>query len=96
MLDEFRALRWMPLQAKHLNFANAQFLLIGESGGQLGKAVEEQPNDQQDPSKETPEEEMEKLGHEDEIRVKHLKGDDAVFADLGLDAKDYPKLQTTW
>lgn len=96
MLNEFRSLRWMPLQPKHLNFANAQFLLIGESGGQLGKAVEEQPDDQENEKKESPEEEMEKLEHEDEIRVKHLKGDDAVFADLGLNAKDYPKVQTTW
>ncbi|KAL9114721.1 MAG: hypothetical protein Q9227_001399 [Pyrenula ochraceoflavens] len=96
ILDEFRSLRWMPLQPKHLNYANAQFLLIGESGGHLGKAVEEQKEDALDEKKESPEEEMEKLEHEDEIRVKHLKGDDSVFADLGLSAKEYPKVQTTW
>ena len=24
------------------------------------------------------------------------KGDDSVFTDLGLSAKEFPKLQTTW
>jgi hypothetical protein len=24
------------------------------------------------------------------------KGDDAVFADLGLNLKEYPKVETTW
>ena len=96
ILDEFRALRWAPLQPKHLDYANAQFLLIGEAGGHLGKAVEEQKEDAQDSKKESPEEEMEKLEHEDEIRIKHLKGDDSVFVDLGLSAGEYPKVQTTW
>ena len=71
-MDEFRSLRWMPMQPKHLDYANAQFLLIGESGG-LDKAVEVQPRDEKE-NKETPLEEMEKLEHEDEIRVSHLKG----------------------
>jgi len=71
ILDEFRSLRWMPLQPKLLDYKNTQFLLIGEGIGELGKAVEQQAGDEK---KETPLEEMEKLEHEDEIRVKHLKG----------------------
>ena len=72
-MDEFRSLRWLPSQPKHLDYINTQFLLIGESQGDLGKATEQQPRDEQN-DKETPLEEMEKLEGEDEIRVKHLKG----------------------
>ncbi len=61
-MDEFRGLRWMPLQPKHLDYPNAQLLLIGDSHG-LDNATEALDR-----------EEMEKLEGEDEIRVKHLKG----------------------
>lgn len=61
----------MPLQPKFMDYKNAQFLLIGEGIGELSKSVEQQPGDEK---KETPLEEMEKLEHEDEIRVEHLKG----------------------
>ena len=71
-MDEFRGLRWMPVQPKYLDYANAQLLLIGESSG-LNKATEAMPQDEKQ-DKETPLEEMEKLEGEDEIRVKHLKG----------------------
>ena len=63
----------MGTQPKHLDYVNAQFLLIGESGGELGKAVEQQDKDAKE-DKETPAEELEKLEHEDEIRADHLKG----------------------
>jgi hypothetical protein len=71
-MDEFRGLRWMPLQPKHLDYPNAQLLIIGESHG-LDHATEALDRDQRH-GKETPLEEMEKLEGEDEIRVKHLKG----------------------
>lgn len=71
-MDEFRGRRWMPLQPKHLDYPNAQLLLIGESHG-LDHATEALDWDQKH-EKETPLEEMEKLEGEDEIRVKHLKG----------------------
>lgn len=73
ILEEFRNLRWMPLQPKLLDYENAQFLVIGEGIGELGKAVEQQAEDNEH-DKDTPLKEMEKLGHEDEVRVKHLKG----------------------
>ena len=72
IIQEFRDLRWMPLQPKLLEFVNAQFLLIGESSG-VEKALEQLPRDEKKDN-ETPMEEMEKLEGEDEIRVKHLKG----------------------
>lgn len=71
-VDEFRSLRWMPTQPKHLDYANTNMLLIGESGG-LDKATEVQTEDEKKDT-DTPLEEMEKLEGEDEIRVKHLKG----------------------
>lgn len=33
---------------------------------------------------------------QDQIRIEHLKGDDPIFADLGLSSKEYPGMQTTW
>ena len=72
-MEEFRGLRWMPLQPKHLDYPNAQLLIIGESHG-LDHATEAMDRDQKQ-GKETPLEEMEKLEGEDEIRVKHLKGE---------------------
>lgn len=73
IMDEFGSLRWMPLQPKHLDYANAQFLLIGESFGKLGSAVEQSEKDEKH-GKDKPEEEMEKLEKEDEHRVDPLNG----------------------
>jgi hypothetical protein len=73
IIDEFRGRAWMPVHPKHLNYANAQMLLIGEdfdSSSNLDAA----PKDEKDDAKETPQEELEKLEHEDELRVEHLKG----------------------
>lgn len=111
ILDEFRSLRWMPSQPKHLDYVNTQILLIGESSG-LDKATEAQPEDEKTDT-DTPLEEMEKLEGEDEIRVKHLKGlcfliplyclahnlfsgDDSIFSDLDMSKKDLPNLLSTW
>jgi hypothetical protein len=63
----------MPSQPKHLDYPNAQILLIGEGQGDVEKATKPQPDDEKE-GKEMPIEEMEKLEGEDEIRVKHLKG----------------------
>lgn len=94
-IDEFRSRGWMPAQPKHLDYANAQVLLIGEDM-ENGHALEATSKDEKSDDKETPQEEIEKLEHEDEIRVSHLKGDDTVFADLGISSKDYPSVSTTW
>ncbi|PSK56711.1 hypothetical protein B9Z65_6335 [Elsinoe australis] len=94
-IDEFRNRGWMPVEPKHLDYANAQMLLIGESL-ESGSALEATKKDENDDKKETPGEELEKLEHEDEIRIKHLKGDDTIFADLGISKKDYPDVATTW
>ena len=67
----------MPLIPKMLDYANAQILLIGHDGDGLEKATVEQAEDAKQ-DKDTPLEEMEKLEHEDEIRVEHLKGSDLL------------------
>jgi hypothetical protein len=72
IMEEFRGLRWMPTQPKHLDHANTNVLLIGESSG-LDKATEVQTDDKQNHT-DTPLQEMEKLEGEDDIRVKNLKG----------------------
>ena len=63
----------MPLMPKLLEYENTQFLLIGHNEGALEKATARQAGDvEQD--KEAPKEEMERLEHEDDLRVEHLKG----------------------
>jgi len=73
ILDDFRGRGWMELRPEHLNYENAQFLLIGEGQDEFKAAVEATSKDQKH-DKETPQEEMEKLEHEDELRVEHLRG----------------------
>ena len=86
----------MPTLPKHLDYVNTQFLLIGESSG-VEKALSPQRQDQEE-GKEEPAEELEKLEDEDTQRMKRLDQDDSsrIFADLQMDAKDLPKLQTTF
>ena len=96
LLDEFRSLRWVPTQPKHLDYVNTQFLLVGESSG-VEKAFEPQKQDQEE-GKAEPVDEMEKLEDEDAKRMEGLSEDDSgrIFADLQVHAGDYPKLQTTF
>lgn len=96
IMSEFRGLRWMGTQPKHLDYANAQVLIIGEGQGELGRAVEASSKDEKDDKKDTPAEALEKLEEEDEHRTKALRGDDTVFDDLGLAKGEYPKVKTTW
>lgn len=81
---------------KHL-IPNAQFLLVGESSG-LDKAMQQDSKDENDDTKQEPIEELEKLEDEDTERMEHLGKDasEAIFSDLTAQAKDYPKLQTTF
>jgi len=74
IIDEFHGRRWMPLEPKLLNYDNTQFLIIGHGDEALEKAAKPQDGEDQRPDKETPLEAIEKLEHEDEIRVEHLKG----------------------
>lgn len=63
----------MPLQPKLLDYVNTQFLVIGHADNDLKKAMEQQPVDEKQ-DKDTPLEEMQKLEHEDDLRVEHLRG----------------------
>lgn len=71
--NEFRSLRWAPLKPDHLNYESCQFLMIGEGKNGMEKATEAQKDDTKNDKME-PQEELEKLEGEDEIRVEHLKG----------------------
>ena len=96
VLDEFKALRWMPSKPEHFDYVNSQILLIGESKG-IDKALEPQKEDEKD-GKEEPLEVLEHLEEEDLKRMRDLPGDqsDSVFADLQAHADEYPKLKTTF
>ena len=94
--SKFRELRWAPLEPDMLDYEHTQVLIIGEGIGVLGKAVDELSKDQKDDNKEKPEEELDQLEEEDHDRVNHLKESDPVFADLGLCAKEYSKMRSTW
>ncbi|OHE94087.1 hypothetical protein CORC01_10662 [Colletotrichum orchidophilum] len=94
--DDFRDLRWTNTKPEHLDYPNAQFLLIGESSG-IKNAVEPKSKDVK-AGKEDPEDVLQEIEDEDAKRMEHLSGDDSasIFADLQARAKDYPKLQTTF
>ncbi|KAK2030003.1 hypothetical protein LX32DRAFT_587435 [Colletotrichum zoysiae] len=94
--DQFRDLRWMPTKPEHLDYANSQVLMIGESSG-IEKAVEPKEKDDK-AGKDKPEDVLREIEDEDTKRMEHLSGDESasIFADLQARAKDYPKLQTTF
>jgi hypothetical protein len=100
----------LPLKPEHLDFENAQILLIAEKS--VEKALQRDSKDEE-AGKEEPSEELYKLEHEDEERVKHLRGkrarsfllgdmlmvctgDDTIFEDLKISQKEYPGVTTTW
>ncbi|KAK1142687.1 hypothetical protein N8T08_007492 [Aspergillus melleus] len=95
ILEKFGDYRWKPLEPEFIDYPNAQFLMVGESTNELGKAATADPDDKQE-GEEQPGEELEKFEHGNEERVESLRGDDTVYEDLGLDAKKYPKVPTTW
>ena len=73
-MEGFHGLAWVKILPEHLNYANARILLIGEGmEGGVGKVLGPTLKDQKN-KKDTPIESMEKLEHEDELRVQHLHG----------------------
>jgi hypothetical protein len=70
IIEEFRGLAWSEVKPKYLDYESCQILLIGEK---IDAGVQPTQKDQKH-DKETPMEEIEKLEHEDELRVKHLHG----------------------
>ncbi|KAF7181961.1 hypothetical protein CNMCM7691_001349 [Aspergillus felis] len=93
--QKFGDYRWVPLEPEFIDYPNAQFLMIGEATDDLGKAATAEPG-KKEAHEEQPGEELEKLEQENEERIESLKGDETVYEDLGLDAKKYPKVPTTW
>ena len=66
------------MEPKLLDYENTQFLLIGHGDNSLDKATAAQSDDQEK-DKEEPKEELEKLEHEDEIRIDHLRGQSEIM-----------------
>ncbi|KAH6605773.1 hypothetical protein Trco_004926 [Trichoderma cornu-damae] len=93
--EEFRDLRWIPSRPNHLDYDNAQVLLIGESSG-INKALALQEEDEK-AQKEEPLETMESLEGADLKRMRHLPGDHSasIYADSKAHAEDYFKPQST-
>lgn len=83
IMDGFHGLKWGTLEPKHLDYKHAEVLFIGEK---------EVPRGEHDAIME----EMENLEDEDEMRVKHLNGNEAVFVDLELDKKGFAEIKSTW
>lgn len=71
----------MPLQPKHLDYENAQLLLIGAGADDISKATEPKEGEQK-AEEDTPMKEMEKLEGEDQERVEGLKG--KIVPEMGL------------
>ncbi|KAF2402315.1 hypothetical protein EJ06DRAFT_554972 [Trichodelitschia bisporula] len=92
---KFGRLSWMPIpEANFLDYPNAQILLIGEAQNGFGHAVEPTKEDEKQ-SKATPQEELETLENEGQIRIEGLGGSDAIFAGLHVSKKEYSPVVTT-
>lgn len=70
--EKFQDLRWIPLEPEFIEYANAQFLMIGEAQDTLGKAATSEGRKQQ--HEQEPGQELEKLEEENEHRIEALKG----------------------
>lgn len=90
---DFKTLRWVPTKPNHLNYANAQVLMIGEKSG-LDKATEPMDAD----TDKDPGDVLDEMEKEDLDRMQHLPGDqsDAIYADLRASSQSFPKLQTAF
>lgn len=73
IMDEFQGRGWLAAHPKHLDFDNASMLIIGENFDSSSN-LEPAPKDEKDDSKETPQEELEKLENENDLRVEHING----------------------
>lgn len=82
IIEEFRNLAWTEVKPKYLDYEYCQILLIGEN---IDKAVEPTKKDQKH-DKETPQEEIDKLEHEDELRIQHLHGKCQRLPDVARNA----------
>ncbi|KAJ5115893.1 hypothetical protein N7456_000241 [Penicillium angulare] len=94
VLEKFGDLRWVPLQPEFIEYPNAQILMIGQGTDTLGKAATAEGDKK--PGEAEPGQELNRLADENEERIHSLQGNETVFQDLGLDAKKYRSLPTTW
>lgn len=81
------------MKPNHLNYSNAQILMIGEKSG-LDKATEPMDND----TEKDPKDVLDEMERKDLDRMRHLSSDqsDAIYADLRASSQSFPKLQTAF
>lgn len=93
MKTDFKTLRWAPTKPNHLNYSNAQILMIGEKSG-LDKGAESTD----DETDKDPKDVLDEMEQQDLNRMRHLSGDqsDAIYADLRASSQSFPKLQTAF
>lgn len=73
MKEQFADLRWVPTKPELIDYPNAQFLMIGSSQDELGRAASAEPREKK-PEEEQPRQELEQMEAENESRVDALKG----------------------
>lgn len=86
-MDELGSYRWVPVKPEHLNYKNAQILLIGHNDGKrLVKGDQERSVPVED--------KLESLEEKDFRGMRHLSSDEseAIYADLRTKAKKYHDL----
>jgi hypothetical protein len=83
IVEEFRGLAWSEVKPQYLDHEYCQILLIGEK---IDAGLQPTQKDQKH-DKETPMEEIEKLEHEDELRVEHLHGEYPPLAHVVVEAR---------
>ncbi|KAF7588557.1 hypothetical protein BBP40_005512 [Aspergillus hancockii] len=72
--EKFQDYRWVPLTPEFIDYANAQFLMVGEATDDLGKAATAEPGGK-GPEEKQPGEELDQLEDENKERVDSLRVD---------------------
>ncbi|KAI5806170.1 hypothetical protein EDC01DRAFT_725088 [Geopyxis carbonaria] len=94
--EGFQGLKWGAVESRHLDYRNAEILFIGEKtfpgDGEKGDGADGKVQKEHEGTKE----ELERLEHEDDARIKHLSAEERVFQDLEMAKKNYEGVKTTW
>ncbi|KAI5296211.1 hypothetical protein KEM52_005154 [Ascosphaera acerosa] len=97
ILDSMNDYRWVPLLPEHINYANAQIVIIGEAEDTFSSAGLTEEQSELGRGGQTAADELDKLSHVDEIRVEKLHGAEAIFRDLHASKAQLPSgLGITW
>ena len=90
-MSQFHSYRWIGTRPEHLDVEGAQLLLIGEKSS-FDEVMEQSVGDSEELV-----DKMEELEEEIQETLRLVRGGDesaALFKELEVRARDYPKLQT--